>query len=144
MTEQDKGIVVKSIPVNELPQTVDGQTADLTLHGHMETRGLEGESDPNWWKQSKVEGTDKPTPELEKLLTDETPFTLGPRGRFLAQLQTAQGADVVAEILRNATTLPGRGADHDKMRPNPKYRKQRQATKKYRNAMNGLIARAAK
>jgi len=141
MTEQDKGIIVKTIPVNELPQTADGQTADLTLHGHMETRGLEGESDPHWWKQSKVEGTDKPTPELEKLLTDETPFTLGPRGRFLAQLQTEQDADAFA-----AAMLQARLADPT-IRFTPPVRpkkRESQATRNYRNVMNGLIARAAK
>lgn len=105
--------------------------------GTIETRGLESESDPNWWKQA--EGTQKTSPELEKLLTDKTPITLGPTARFLSQIQNSEGTEAAAALLKAI-------GDHDgtRMLLNPKKRKESPATRKYRNVMSGLIARAAK
>lgn len=107
--------------------------------GTIETRGLESESDPQWWKGGDVGGTHKPSPELEKLLKDEGPITLGPTARFLSQIQNSEGTEAAAALLKAFDHHDG-----TRMLLNPKKRKESPATRKYRNVMSGLIARAAK
>lgn len=107
--------------------------------GTIETRGLEGESDPNWWKQPKVEGTTEISPELRKVLNDDIPVTLGATARFLSQIQNSEGTEAAAALLKAFDHHDG-----TRMLLNPKKRKESPATRKYRNVMSGLIARAAK
>jgi hypothetical protein len=139
-----KGVVVTILPDSALPVTEEGLVADLQHPGIIETRGTGGEPDPHWWQRASSAGTTKLSPLLEKLLKDEVPITLGPRARFLAQIQNAHGVEAAAAMLSGTRSLKGMDADYDGNVARPKkHKKESPAVKKYRNVMNVLIARAA-